>query len=86
MQGHALAQPQTSDPRPEANDRSRRLVPEDTRWRNGAILDLLDVRGTNSADRDFDQNVAGSNARDWEGLQSKIVCATENDRAHRAGH
>ena len=58
---------------------------EDSRRRDGAVLDLFDVGGANTADGDFDEQFVPADARDGDGFEAEIIDTAIDDGAHGFG-
>ncbi len=64
------------------DDGSGHLMPEDARGGVGAGVDLLEVGAADAAGSDFDEQLAGADARDGDGLDTHVIDATIDNGAH----
>ena len=85
VQRHPLANLEASGLRASPNNHTRRLMPKNTRRRNGAILDFFDVGRANAADGHFHQQFTGADAWDRDVFEAQIVWAAIHDGAHGFG-
>gem|GEM_PF-541106 len=82
VEGHAVADPETPGRGTDPHDGSTRFVPEDAGSRNGALLDLLDVRGAHTAGGHTDKDLIRPDAGDIDRFQTKVVDAAVDNRPH----
>ena len=85
-QRDAVAEAKAAHARAEANDRTGRFMSEDARWRDGAVLDLLDVRRADTADGDPDKEFARPDARHGHCFEPQIIRAAVHRGLHGAGN
>jgi hypothetical protein len=82
VQRDAVAHDKPLHLRASLDNGAGRLVPEHTRGRNCAVLDLLDISGANPTNRNANQHLVLSNSRDGYRLQSKLRGPTVDNRVH----
>src|ERR1019366_940652 len=82
MHRHALADPELPEARADADDGAGGFVAEDTGRRQGAILDLLDIRRADAADSDPDEQFARPDARHRHGFDPQVVRPAIHHRLH----
>ena len=82
VQRNAVADFEFRDTLARADNGPRSFVAKDSRRRNGAKMDFLDIRWANAAHRDFHQQFVGPDPRHRNGLHAQVVSTPINDRAH----
>src|SRR5258708_7353 len=69
-------------PGSDTNDGSRCFVSEDSRRRNGAMMNFLDVGGADSARGDLDEEFARAGAGHGNRFNAKLIDAAINHGPH----
>jgi hypothetical protein len=84
VQSHAVADTKTSaGSRPaDFDNHAGRLMAENARRGDNAVVDLLDVGRADTANSDFDEKFTGLNTGDGDGFKAKVVSAAIDDGLH----
>ena|ERR1043166_1825786 len=85
MQGYTVTHLEATHEGADLHHSACRLVSEDSRWRYGAELNLLDVSRANTANRNFHQKFVWTDSRNRQRLDTNVVDAAIDRGTHCLG-
>ncbi len=86
MQRDAVADAKSADARADFNDGAGGFMAENTRRRDGAVVDFFYVGRTDTAGGDLNQDFAAGDARHGDCFEAKVLQAAIDDGAHGVGN
>ena len=85
VQGNPIADAKAARARAHLDDNAGGFMAEYARRRNSAVMDFLDVGGTDAAGGDLDQQLAGLDLRDRQGFEAEVIRAAKDGCLHGLG-